>query len=402
MSQPRILFVDDEPNVLEGLQDALRRQRRAWEMVYALGPAAADAELAKGPFDIVVSDMRMPGMDGAALLKRVKELHPQTARIILSGHSDQEASIRSLAVAHRFLGKPFHSGALQQLLADTLALQALLADPELRELAGGLEHIPSPPKVYSELLEVAGKPDSSLPDVAKVIERDPAMSAKMLQIVNSAYFGLAQPTTSIARAVGYLGLEIVKGLALLAHVFARASARVAGLSLDALQEHALRCAQLARRLVDDPKHADAAFMAGLLHDVGTIVLATGDRERFARVLAAAAARNAPLHECERELLGRTHAEVGAYLLGYWGLPHAIVEAVAYHHRPGAIAHDAVDVLAAVHVADALIDLPCLPRDRGNRELGVDLDFLRACGREQRLAEWTAIADEQLAGGCAAR
>ncbi|MEO8482061.1 MAG: HDOD domain-containing protein, partial [Acidobacteriota bacterium] len=160
-----------------------------------------------------------------------------------------------------------------------------------------------------------------------------------------------------------------------------------GLSVDLLQEHSLMTARLAKRLVVNQRVADDAFTAGLLHDIGQIVLSVSMPDRYAEVLRTS--RQRPLHEAEQEQLGVSHAEVGAYLLGVWGLPFSVVEAVAYHHRPSAVEAGDREVLAAVHVADTLVEAGDAA---GSPTVGVDLAFLEASGWASALPkarEWSA-------------
>jgi YesN/AraC family two-component response regulator len=102
----RVLFVDDDQYILDGLQNLLRKQRSRWDMCFALGGAAALELFAAAPFDVIVSDMRMPGMDGAELLAHVRERYPAARRIVLSGYAEPAAVQRALEVAHQFLSKP--------------------------------------------------------------------------------------------------------------------------------------------------------------------------------------------------------------------------------------------------------------------------------------------------------
>jgi DNA-binding NarL/FixJ family response regulator len=254
----RILFVDDEPNVLDGLRNLLHKQRHQWEMLFASSGKAALEELALAPFDVIVSDMRMPGMDGAELLGRVRELYPQTARIVLSGHAERDAIARVVSVAHQFLSKPADANTVRVVIERTCRFQALMLDTGLRRVIGAMEQLPSLPDTYVELVRATEDPDAAIGDIAKTIERDPAMSVKVLQLVNSAYFGLAQKTESITRAVTYLGIENLKGLLVAVHVFSPDNFPViAGLSPASLRDQALLTATLARQIVRDPKLADA-------------------------------------------------------------------------------------------------------------------------------------------------
>ena len=250
VDRKRILFVDDERSILQGLQDLLRKQRKEWDMAFALGSEAALDELARSPFDVVVSDMRMPGMDGAELLARIKEQYPSVARIVLSGHADRDAIVRALPVAHQYLSKPCSAETLRSTIERVWSLHALLADPITRELVGKMDKIPSPPAIYWELpTRAAANPDVGLADLGKIVEKDPAMSAKVLQLVNSSYFGTAQTVTSVPKAVTYLGLELLKVLAISAHVFGAVKMTpIEGFSLDEMQSDSLLVAQLAKQV----------------------------------------------------------------------------------------------------------------------------------------------------------
>ncbi len=392
----RVLFVDDEQAVLDALRNILRPQRHRWEMVFAACGQAALAELEKGPFDVVVTDMRMPGINGAFLLRKVKERYPGAARIILSGHAETEALEEALPVAHQFLSKPCTPETLLIVLERACELQALLADEAIRQVVGRLDKLPSVPRTFWELRRAVDDPNVTVTELARIIERDPAMCIKILQLVNSAYFGLGRRLTSVRHAVSYLGIELLKGLALTAHVFATIEAApVDGFSLERLQQYSLLTAQLARLFLTDPKRADDAFTAGLVHDVGKIVIALCLPDRFADVVRNVRSTKSTLHVVEKELLGVTHAEIGAYLLGVWGLPITIVAAVAYHHAPGLAPPETCDVLAAVHVADALVDTACFGEEEPDPDDKLDTAFLARSGFARLLPAWRSIAEREI-------
>jgi HD-like signal output (HDOD) protein len=381
----RILFVDDELAVLDGLQNLLRKQRSRWDMVFAPSGARALEELERAPFDVIVSDLRMPGMDGSQLLQRVKELHPGVARIVLSGHAEREMMVRALPVAHQFLSKPCDAEYLRVVIERTCNLQALLGDDAIKRVVGKLDKLPSVPGAYWELTRAVAAPDVKLADVAPIVERDPAMAVKVLQLVNSEYFGLSQPVMSIRHAVTYLGAELLKGLALTASVFATVDHEPPGFSLERLQQEALLAARIARRMIGEGPAVEEAFTAAIVRDIGKLALALELPELYAQVLTGTA--SGARVEAEQRTLGVTHAQVGAWLLGLWGLPFPIVEAVAYHHEPGRVAEGSREVLAAVHVADVLVT--------GDGPL--DHAFLERAGLLSRLSRWQAIADEELGG-----
>ncbi|HEY1101064.1 MAG TPA: response regulator [Myxococcota bacterium] len=385
----RILFVDDEPSVLDGLQNLLRKQRRRWDMVFATSGDAALSELERTPFDVVVSDMRMPGMDGAALLAAVKERYPHTARIVLSGHAEQSAIERALPVAHQFLSKPCDANVLREVIERTVRYSSLLGDQRLRDVVGRLDTLPSAPATFIELNEAAAKSATTVEQLARIVEKDPAMATKVLQLVNSAYFGLARPVSSVDTAVSMLGIELLRGLTLSAHVFEDGRATsVEGCSIRELQRRSLYTARLSKRLARSPAQGGAAFTAALLHDIGLVVFTAACPALLVASLREVQETGRPLHEVELERIGCTHAAVGAYLLGIWGLPMTIVEAVAYHHTPLLAPVEAQELLLPLHVADALADEVLPPFGQTSP---VDVGYLTQIGVAEELETWRQLA-----------
>jgi HD-like signal output (HDOD) protein len=383
----RILFVDDEQNVLDGLRNLLRKQRHKWDMLFALSGKAALEELARSPVDVIVSDMRMPGMDGAELLTRVRELYPQTARIVLSGHAERDAIARVVSVAHQFLSKPADATAVLTVVERTCQFQALMQDDNIRRVVGGLQQLPSLPDTFWQLVRATEDPKVSIADIARIVERDPAMSVKVLQLVNSAYFGLAQKTESIARAVTYLGVENLKGLLVAEHIFKTDDfPAIEGLSPTDMRDECVLTGTLARQIVKDPKLSDGAFAAGIVLDVGHIVLARDPTKHYGDVWRAARASGEPIRIVEQRELGVTHGIVGAYLLGVWGLPYILAEAVAFHDIPSSVTEGNIELLAAVHLADGVVAAAFAGKDP---LAGDDLDvpFLNRVGLLTEVGKW---------------
>jgi HD-like signal output (HDOD) protein/CheY-like chemotaxis protein len=369
----RILFVDDDANVLTGLRNVLRSRRREWDMVFAIGPNEALTKLAEGRFDVVVSDMRMPGMDGATLLATVKQLQPWAVRLILSGQTELDSVMKSVFIAHMFLSKPCDPVALQSVVDRACRLQAILASDELRATAGRVEMLPAAPKTYTALNEALMQDNCSVASVAGIIERDIGLCAKLLQLVNSAFFGLPRRISSLAETVTYLGISTIKNLAFALEAFSNA-AQSSGLSesaLLALQSHSLLTGQIARNIeARDAKKAEEAFLAGVLHDVGWLLKA--------REAPDAAARQ----PVDRALLG-------AYLLGLWGLSHSIIEAVAYHNEPQLLAHSSAELVDVIYVAHHLAnEVGGLAKSN----VQLDLPYLARMGiTEAQLLEMRALA-----------
>ena len=351
----RVLFVDDEPRILEGLRRMLRPQRREWEMAFAPGGEAALALMEASPFDVIVSDMRMPGIDGATLLSRVREQYPQMVRIVLSGHTELSAALQVVPVAHQFLAKPCDAEMLRVAIERACHLKSLLSDDSICRTVTALGDLPSVPRTYEALTQALADPDSSLQKVAKIIEQDVGISAKVLQLVNSAFFGIAHSMTNIHAAVSYLGINTLKNLVLSVEIFRafKPQRELPGFSLEKLQHHAQLTAHIAARL-PVPKHlADIAVVAGMLHDVGKLILAWKLSEHFEKVLGESLGAGCPIYQVEEREDGFSHAEIGAYLLGLWGLPYSVVEGVALHHGPNRVPHQSFDAISAVYIANLL-------------------------------------------------
>jgi HD-like signal output (HDOD) protein/ActR/RegA family two-component response regulator len=402
--RPRILFVDDEPNILQGLRRMLHGVAAAWDLEFALGGEAALAVLQERSFDVVVSDMRMPGMDGAALLARVKAQWPATVRIVLSGYSEHEHVLRSMHEVHQYLRKPFDSEQLKAVIGRSLRLRALLASPRLRAFVGGLSHVPTLPAVYHEVTAAMREDRRSVQEIGELIRKDVGLSAKVLQLVNSAFFGLPRRLVSPGEAAVVLGLETLRALVLGMNVFAtvEAGSRSAA-QLDELAEHSLRVATLARRCARhlglDRATIEEAFVAGFLHEVGKLVFMVNAPEQYEQTLRVAQATGAHDWQVEERTFGAGHPVVGAYLLAIWGLPDTLVEALAHVHEPAQAHGAAVGALTALHVADVTEEGLAARQPRVRREL--DVAWLERAGVAAAVAAWRAqVAAEAACGALA--
>jgi HD-like signal output (HDOD) protein/ActR/RegA family two-component response regulator len=391
----RILFVDDESKILDGIRRMLHADRKRWDMEFAVGGEAALRACEAGSFDVVISDMRMPGMDGATLLSHIRDRLPKATRIILSGYSEAALVTRAVPVAHRFLSKPCNASELQSTIERVCVLQDLLCTPEICRIVGTVGELPSLSSTYTSLMEAVKDPSTSIIQVAEIVERDIAMSAKVLQLVNSAFFGLAQTVISLQSAVTYLGMETIKNLVLVSEAFRVfvPDSRIPQSVCESIQQHAHRTAAIAGRLPIDPKTRDVTVVAAFLHDIGSLFLASTMPDKFCSAHSMASDRGCKLFEAEQELLGTSHAEIGAYLLGLWGIPNLAVEAIAHHHRPTRIPHSGFDSTVAVYVADLLAhELGAHPQGVTGLEIGEsDRACLGTLGVLPQFAEFRELA-----------
>lgn len=351
----RILFVDDEPAMLDALRGRLHRLRDKWEMTFVESGPRALVEMEQRPADVVVTDMRMPGMDGAQLLMIVSQRWPQAVRIVLSGYAEQAHIMRLVPVAHQFVSKPCDTHELERDIDRCLNLQSLLDRPELRALVGRIKKLPALPKTYVRVRDAMSAPETTAAEIAKIVVQDTAVAAKVLQLVNSAFFRAARRITNVEQAVTYLGFTAVRNLVMSAEVFSQWSeVACAGFEAERLHAHVHQIAAAMAALTKRTKFADDAVLVGLVHDIGHWVLVQECPRELEQAASLARREGVPLHEAETRLIGASHSELGAYLLGLWGLPFQIVEAVAHHHTPERVRQTDFDLLAALATAHALI------------------------------------------------
>jgi HD-like signal output (HDOD) protein/ActR/RegA family two-component response regulator len=388
----RLLFVDDDRVVLQGLERMLFEWADAWDMVFVDDAEKALAALREAHFDVIVTDARMAGMDGAALLSRVRSEYPDVVRVILTGHSELEATLRAMPVAHSFLTKPCKPALLVEVLKRSCALQTLLEREDLRTLVGGVIGLPVKPEVYSRLTEAIADPKAETAEIARIVSRDVALASKVLHLTNSAFFGSRRSFVSVEQAVAFIGVRMLRKMVLSAEVFTTFEPQeaLAGLSLDAEQQHALCCAGIARAIATDPEQAEYAFLAGMLHDIGKLVWATHAPGMMRELNERRAPGQSLMPHIEEGEAGTLHGRVGAYLLGLWGLEHPLVEAVAHHHDPANVESSRLDLPTIVHVADALAHEIENERAGIVTESMLDRAHLARLGVEAQLDGWREL------------
>jgi HD-like signal output (HDOD) protein len=374
-----ILFVDDDLDLLDGLRARLYKHRHDWNMKFVSSGADALAAFEQHHVDLVVSDVRMPGMDGGQLLTTVKQRWPTTVRIIVSGYSDPVQAVRLTSLAHQYVAKPCDGRQLENIIERCFNLKDILAQEPLRRVVGSIGELPAMPKTYGRLQAALSQPNVTAGEVADIVNADAAIASKVLQITNSAFFRLRKPMVRIKDAVTYLGFATIRNLVLSAEIFSQWKNPRNPLSVDPeqLQNHAQLAAAACKSLAGGRALPDDAWLAGLLHDIGYWVLVQECPEQLGKALELSRSQHLPLFECERLTTGATHAEIGAYLLGLWGLPYSIVEAVALHHAPTSITPHGYDLLGALSVSHALLDTSGAHAliDSGNADPAVDAGYL---------------------------
>jgi HD-like signal output (HDOD) protein len=392
-----ILFVDDEPLVLSGLRRAFVDLGKTWSVDSATSGEEALQKLAAGPCDVLVTDMRMPGMNGAELLAVVAQHHGHVVRIVLSGQADHTLLAQCVSTAHHYFAKPCEPGQLRETVLNLVGLGAKADNVSAVLMADRLPLLPSQPLVYRLLVAAINQPGTDLDTFAGLVEADQGLTAKVIRLSNSAYFGFGHTVNSVSEAVSLLGVELLKALVLSAQLFdfCHDPGR-AGISLDRLWARAQALGAAARAIAKEerlPRELqEAAFTAGLLHNCGLLVLAANLPGPLSTAIDWARKLRQPLDACERLTYRTTYPEVSAYVLGLWELPPAIVEAVAFHDVGPALDSSELSLPALLHVAHILVgeNQPAID-GVPITSLKLPPDCLQAI--EARLPVWQALIGE---------
>lgn len=392
----RIIFVDDEPKVLISIRRMLHSMRKEWDMQFAESGPHALSMLTKEPFDVIVTDIRMPGMDGAQLLSEVKKAYPNVVRFVLSGQSDKEMILKSVQHAHQYLSKPCDADILKSKVGRACALKEMLAQKSLRSVVSAIDSLPSLPALYAEIMDELRNEKSSIKKIGEIISRDLGMTAKVLQLVNSAFFGIPRHIENPAHAVNLLGLDTVKALVLSVEVFSRfEQSKLKAFDIESLWNHSIMTGELVKQIAKtektDKQMIDDAYLAGLLHDVGKLILVDHFPNEYKEIIELAKNENIPLFDAETRMLGAGHAEVGAYLLGLWSITDTIVEAVAFHHNPQICPLQSFSPLTTVHVADALANAGGnVNKPTAAGLSAMDTEYIDSIGLVARIPVWQNI------------
>ncbi len=388
MGEKHILLADADAGTLEEFRPALGPQ---WSVARVDTGAAVLAALREKSYDVLVASLHLPDIATSQLLNRVRAKHPKTVRFVVAAEQDRHRVFKEVLGAHQFLTRPFEASTLRDCIERAMAFELWVENDKLRELVARMRTLPTVPALYLELLAALKSPDTTTEEIGVLIARDMSITTKLLQVINSAYFGLPRIITSPEEAVGLLGFETVKAMVLAIKLLNQYDRiKPSDFSIDGLWQHSTAVAQNARRLVllqtGNRGRAEEAFAAGLLHDAGKVVLAGNfaDQYRGAQVLAAK--QQIPLWQVEKEIFGASHGEVGAYLLGLWGLPLEILETAALHHQPCRASNRDFSALTAVHVANVLEHERC-PDAAGPVEPKIDTGYVDEIGLLECLPAW---------------
>jgi len=398
-SKPRaILVVALSPEETEGIREGLRDMADKWRLEFVSNVRQGLTALGQTEFDAAIVDLVAPGIDAPGLFKSMMESSPVTLRIGLVSPPERQAIQQVRAAVHQLLTKPCDAKVLTAVLARAFAAQEYLSDDNFKRLAGGIRSLPVLPAIYTELMQELKSEDPSLERAGEIVARDMGLTTKILTLVNSAFFGLGRPIAHPSEAAVFLGTETLRALVLSLQVFSQFSqVQLKEFSVENLWKHSWATGVLARRLCEFEEASrqitDEAFIAGLLHDVGKLVLAANHPAQLEENIRQARQKHTSLWEQEYQVYNASHAELGGYLLGAWGLPSGVVDAVAFHHRPGHARWQKFSALTAVHAANTLGKKG--PNECGLNPQPVSVDYLRGLDLADRAEGWKQFFAEAL-------
>lgn len=388
-----ILFVDDEPHLLASLRRSLRKYTRHWNLQFAKGGEQALDCFKHQHIAIIVTDMRMPGMNGGELLNAVREISPITIRLVLSGEADRDLVYGIVPSAHLFLAKPCPLTCLTEHLERAVNMSGLLENTPLQALINNLGDLPSIPELYSQLVDELHSDDPSIDHVGRIISNDPGISAKLLQLVNSAFFGLPRQINSVQDATALLGLDIISALVLSEEVFRRLDSETdRKFDVKKLWAHIQRTVVIAKAIATfenfSHQQVGTVMIATLLHDIGKIVLVDAAPDAVEAVLES---NTICYLSDEKRVHGANYADIGAYILALWGLPNTVVNAIAKQTqtKDTGIIEPNISIANIIYIADQIDEVLCENQNATDSDIAAH--FPAVVQKNQRLKSWAALA-----------
>ena len=350
----KILFVDDEQLVLDGIKRQMRRISE-WECQFCDSGKEALRILENDTFDVIVSDMRMPEMSGAELLSSVAVWHPSLVRIALSGYAELKLTLRTAPVAHHYLLKPCKTEMIRQTIERAMNITHLVDSAALEDFFDDLDEIPATPLIHASLTKLLCDPDAKPADVVKLIDSRPALKQKTLALANSIITGHLHRSDDILQAIFRLGYPMLRNLVFSVEVFEYWPQKLTASESDVetLRLHSVATAQMAAKFFSDDTISNDAFIAGMLHDVGKLLILLYLPDAHREIQRLCQTEGTSPTDAELKILGVDHAMIGAKLLAKWEQPYNIIESVWYHHSPWVrpFANPELDLLSAVYLAD---------------------------------------------------
>ncbi|MDQ8182658.1 HDOD domain-containing protein [Pelagicoccus sp. SDUM812005] len=388
-----LLIIDPDPEAIEAYQKALAPKASSWTAHFATSSEQALSLAEKVDPDIIVSALCLEQGQGLKLLSQAIDAAPLAHAFIAATETERPQLAAAFEGGCRYLPRPCPADRLLLEFQRCLAVDSWLDNPVVKEVVASRADFQSLPSHHHRIVTALNSPDCSVDDVAEAIANDLSLTAKLLETVNSSFYGFGQNVSDTKQAISILGLSCVRDLVLAAHLFTQVGQDPEHLTLvKEIWHHSISVAGAARRIslheTKSQQAAAEAYSAGLLHDIGKLVLLGVVPDRYIEAQRLSREESHSPWQAEFKLIGCDHAEAGGYLLSRWGLPESLCEAVALHHRPANSCQETFSTLAAVHAANAIV------RKRRNPKHADAIpitNFLVEIGKAEQWADWEAIA-----------
>ncbi|MGZ8940677.1 MAG: HDOD domain-containing protein [Limisphaerales bacterium] len=374
----RILVLIDNAAALAQVEPHFAALPEAWKVHVSQSSEDALCQLEQVAFDVIFVDLKSGPLASIQFLHQVWSRHPSTIRFLLSDSLAPDIMVTCALGPHQVLLKPLEGPAIRNAMERAALVNRLFQNKDVQTLVSRIRTFPSRPTIYAEVIRELRSSNASAQTVGELVSRDLAISAKLLQITNSAFFGFNRPVAKPGDAVLLLGMETTASLVLGIEAFSQLdNVKLKYFSTDQIWRHCQIVANSARAIAEhvtqDADLAQEAYTAALLHDIGKLALAVNLDEAYRDALNVGREKHIPAWQVERQAFGATHAEAGAYLLSLWGLPANVIEAVANHHIPARELSSEYTALTALHVANA-IDHSLTQQRVPGEEVQIDLDY----------------------------
>ncbi len=397
----KILFIDDHRNILDSLRLSLRSMRNEWDMSFAASGAEGLDIFETFLPDVVVTDMRMPNMDGTHVLRKIQKRKPDVGKIILSGYSDKETVIKNIQLANEYLSKPCKTQDLIEAIRNTLRTNDIILNPEIKSVIAEIETIPASMVVYEQLIAELENQNTTSRAISEIIAQDVALTANIVRIINCTFFNFPKQVRDIDHAVQLLGPQTLLNIVKSSQIFEKFKEfDESEISLKMLWEHSLRVASLSKLIAASSDLTETncsdCVVASMFHDIGKFIFASKMKHQFSKAIAMVREEKCSLDVAEKCILGSSHAEVGAYLLARWGFSHDQVSILRSHHDESVMDSQAVTPQMVLFVADCLDHDLVHIKDRFKRHT---LDFLENFSERHRqlINEWRILCQKNIQG-----
>jgi len=390
-----ILFVDDEENILKGLRRMLMRKRREWNMIFAAGGEEALTRCRQADIDIIVTDMRMPVMDGLELLTRIMEENPEIIRFVLSGQAEKDVVFGVIKAAHRFLSKPHNSDLMKEKIERVLNARDMISKRRLAGLIAGPDPVRTTYKSLLEMKNELKKDDPDILTIKRIVKSDMVIAAAFMKFASSGFFMERAPEVDPQKIIDTIGIDTIKELVQKYDNFSSFRGESPeDNAADVISDHSVIISRTSRKIAagvtDDPKLISESGIAGLLHDIGRNIFLSFEENGGSFIDIIKDEFSDEFVDFERNTVCSTHGTAGAVLGTLWGYPESIIRALMYHHNPSDSNSSCFECLTAVHVAESLAG-----ERNGNRENCLDTEYLRNLRLDNKIKEWQKLIIEEV-------